>query len=505
MIPDILRANNHSARTVLKDFLKKENCRIGMMSSFTGKEIFFLLLDPSNSRNQILIVDLDCANYSSFSNEFPQLHWFERSIKDLFDLTPLGHPRLRSNFVESAFDPELAPLQSQLEFDIQTKDRSRNFRFMKVGGEGIYEVPVGPVHAGIIEPGHFRLSCLGEYIQNLELRFGYTHRGVENTIVKMPWKKIRFAVEAAASDTACANALAHARAIESLIDIEVADSENLLRIAALEIERIAMHIFDLGGLAVDLGCAGVASTLSRLRGDALGIAERFSGSRFLRGFITPGQTRFKNGNIPDFAHLRSLIQPLSSEIKFIFDWFLENAQVSERLAGVGKVSHNLAGDFGLVGVAARASGIAYDVREAFESAAYFRSHFKMALEEDGTNGDCLARTKIRFRELINSLCILEDTFARLEGQNLAAQNTASVSLPDVLPVDTIAFGITEAFRGELIHLLKTDKRGAIERYAIKDPSFNNWTAMAICARGNLLADFPVCNKSFSLSYSGHDL
>jgi Ni,Fe-hydrogenase III large subunit len=506
MTPEIISSNIHQARSLIKAFLSKEHCRIGLMSSFTGQEIFFLLLDPTNSRSQILVVEIEGTNYTSFSDQFPQLHWYERSIKDFFDLTPLGHPRLRSNFVDSAFDIELAPLQTQLEFDTERKDRSRDFRFMKVAGEGIYEVPVGPVHAGIIEPGHFRLSCLGEYIQNLELRFGYLHRGVEKTIVKMPWQKVRFAVEAAASDTACANAIAHARAIESLFEFDISEAENLLRIAALEIERVAMHIFDLGGMAVDLGCAGVASILARLRGDALEIAERLSGSRFLRAFIKPGGSKFRSGNSPDFKHIRSLIQPLALETEFIGHWFLENAQVVERLTGVGKVSHNLARDFGLVGVGARASGIAYDARSAFESAAYFRNNFKMALEESAENGDCLARTKIRFKELINSLKILDDVFARLEEFDLTAfRANQPISLPGNLPKNRISFGITEAFRGELIHVVKTDANGAIERYAIKDPSFNNWTAMAICARGNLLADFPICNKSFALSYSGHDL
>ena len=165
-----------------------------------------------------------------------------------------------------------------------------------------------------------------------------------------------------------------------------------MRIAALETERVAMHIFDLGCMAVDLGCAGVASILSRLRGDALEIAERLSGSRFLRAFIVPGGSKFRGDNILDFKHIRSLIQPLALEIEFIVEWFLDNAQVAERLTGVGKISHNLAGDFGLVGVGARASGIAYDARAAYESAAYFRSNFKMALEENG-DGDCLARNK----------------------------------------------------------------------------------------------------------------
>lgn len=496
MIPDLVKVELSGLQTYVKSFLEKENARTGLMTSISGQEIVLLLLDPVNSCSQLVCAELNGKSYSSLANHIPQLHWFERSIKDMFDLTPSNHPRLRSNFTQKAFDAHLIPLRKGTDNIIENSDR--NFKFMKVLGDGIYEVPVGPVHAGIIEPGHFRLSCLGEYIQNLELRFGFLHRGLEKNILETPWQKVRFQAEAASSDTACANAFAHAMAIESLLQIEVSKQDALCRNAALELERAAMHIFDLGGMALDLGCQGVATTLSRLRGTALGLAEQLSGSRFMRGYIKPGGVSKRSK--PDFIELQKSIDSLNSECNYVINWFLENAQVVERLSQVGKVSHNLALDFGLVGVVARASGISTDVRKEFAT-TYFQSKLhRVALE---TSGDCLARTKIRAAELSNSLEMLKSFFEELN--EFSFENSKSIVLTENLPGNSIAFGITESFRGELIHFIKTDDEGKIERYAIKDPSFNNWTGMAICARGNLLADFPVCNKSFALSYSGHDL
>jgi len=496
MNPAIVNLEITEVQSYVKKFLEGKKTRIGLMTSMTGKEIVILLLDPANNRSVALTSILEEKNFSSLATHIPQLHWFERSLKDMFDLTPLNHPRLRSNFTEKAFDKDFVPLGINPTRDLN--NINRDFRFMKVFGEGIYEVPVGPVHAGIIEPGHFRLSCLGEYIQNLELRFGYLHRGLEKNIGQMQWQKIRFAAEAASSDTACANALAHALAMESLLQMQISKQDSLCRVAALEIERVAMHISDIGGMALDLGCAGVASTLSRLRGAALGLAEEFSGSRFLRGYIKPGGV--KRTAKPDFLSLQNSLESLANESRYIIDLFLENAQVIERLQGVGKVSHNLASDFGLVGVVARASGINYDVRKDFSTAYFPANIHELAIQMDG---DCLARTRVRALELVNSMDILKAVFAELVEFDFVSN--PSSFLPELLPANSIAFGISESFRGELIHFLKTDSQGKIERYAIKDPSFNNWTGMAICARGNLLADFPVCNKSFALSYSGHDL
>lgn len=495
MIPHLVRLEFSRVQSYVKDFLCGEKTRIGLMTSISGREIVLLLLDPVNTRSELVWAELTKKNYTSLAGAIPQVHWFERSIKDLFDLTPLNHPRLRSNFVQNAFDSNLVPLSQDGAID--NENLQRNFRFMKVYGEGIYEVPVGPVHAGIIEPGHFRLSCLGEFIQNLELRFGFLHRGLEKNILEMPWQKMRFGAEAASSDTACANALAHSLAIESLLQIEISKHDSLCRIAALELERVAMHIFDLGGMALDLGCLGVATTLSRLRGTALGLAEQLTGSRFIRGYVKVGGVRKRPK--PSLKELLKTIECLGDECTYVLGCFLENAQVSERLSQVGKVSHNLSIDFGFVGVVARASGIAYDVRNEFTMAHFPSEMHKIALEE---SGDCLARTKVRASELSNSLEILKFVFAELDESSF---DSNCLVLPDKLPENSTAFGIVESFRGELIHFIKTDAMGKIERYAIKDPSFNNWTGMAICARGNLLADFPLCNKSFALSYSGHDL
>ncbi len=499
MIPSLKKLELKNLEPFLKDELADEKNRLGMMSSIDGNQLFVLLLNTKNSSSKLIVTELNKNSYPSMSGLIPQLHWFERSIDDMFGITPSGHPRLRSNFVEQAFDPNLAPLREDGKNIRSQNEPVRDFRFMKVGGEGIYELPVGPVHAGVIEPGHFRLSCLGEYIQNLELRFGFLHRGVEKNIVNLPWSKARFAAEAVSSDSACANAFAHAIAMEDLLEIEASFEVQILRAAALEIERIAMHISDIGGMALDLGCSGVAATLSRLRGEALGLAELLSGSRFLRGYIFPGGVRKTDCN--QLKKMLPKTKSLWQEVLYIIGWFLENAQVIERLTEIGRVSKRLALDFGLVGVAARASGVTYDVRESFPQAVFPLAKHKTFTQEAG---DCLARTKLRAQELSNSFSILEDILEN-SGEIMQSSVSFSKELPQKLKPDTVGCGIVESFRGELIHLVFTDSEGQLKRYAVKDPSFNNWTGMAIAARGNLIADFPVCNKSFSLSYSGHDL
>ena len=350
------------------------------------------------------------------------------------------------------------------------------------------------MHAGIIEPGHFRLNCLGETIVNLEIRLGFLHRGVEKRLTEVPWKNARFVAEAAASDTAAAGALAHSIALESIAEITVPERAQYLRSLALEIERIAMHTGDLGGMAVDLGWGGLAACLSRLRGTALDMAALLSGQRFLRGFICPGGV----SSDPDvhLSQIRKTAGQLTRELEPVLDMFFDSSHVLDRTVEVGKVSDSLAREFGLVGIAARASGIAYDARRHFHCGVYPSMAPPAALE---TAGDAQARLKIRAAEITASLKLIGLFLDGIEGGDVCGV------LPGALPDNSIGAGIVEAFRGELIHLIFTAEKGSISRYCIKDPSFNNWTALAIAARNNLVADFPVCNKSFSLSYSGHDL
>ncbi|MBZ0189360.1 MAG: NADH-quinone oxidoreductase subunit C [Candidatus Obscuribacterales bacterium] len=483
--PDDLKEKLHVS-------LNNRDKRLGLITSIDGKQIITVILCLTDGSADIWTTTIN-GNFPAVSSVVPQAHWFERELRDLFGIRSHGHPRMKSIFTKHAFQVDTTPLKS-IGADDTKAIEERDFSFLHVEGEDVYELPVGPVHAGIIEPGHFRLSCLGEIVQNLELRLGFLHRGIEKRMTETHWSKTRFVAEAAASDTAVGNALANAIAIESLHNIEIPVRANNLRTMALEIERLAMHIADVGGMSVDLGFSGVSAGLSRLRGTALAIAELLSGSRFMRGFVCPGGVTSN----PDkyLSKIEKVSRSLQAELDEFLYLFIDNTSVQERLSGTGTVSKSLAEDFGFVGVAARASGIAYDARQCFKHGDYPRT--APAVQTDHT-GDALARIRVRIGEISTSFEVLYSTLGSI------SEGETKIELPWTLPKEKIGMAVVEAFRGELIHLIVTGKDGEIERYAIKDPSINNWTGMAIAARRELIADFPVCNKSFSLSYSGHDL
>jgi Ni,Fe-hydrogenase III large subunit len=425
----------------------------------------------------------------------PQAHWFERAIHDFFGVIPEGHPRFKSVILHEAWPRDFHPLRElRQEAPVDASGRS-GYTFLTVQGDGVYEIPVGPIHAGIIEPGHFRFSCLGEVIQNLEIRLGYQHRGIEQQMTEVPWRKTRFLAEAASSDTTVGNAWAHAMAIEQIMSVAPTRAAVCLRALALEIERVASHIGDLGGICSDIGFAAGASIFGCLRGRALGLGERLTGSRFLTSYILPGGVARR----PASDLIKELVQrarELAAEFGRAEPLLLDNSGALDRMEGTGKVRPSLARDFGLVGPAARASGVRYDARQAFQRDPYDSLSWHMACGEEG---DVLARVRIRVDETHTSLAMIE---ALLTGM---PEGPHRVSVPDTLPPERVGLGIVEAWRGELIHLVFTDGDGRISRYCIKDPSFNNWTGLSIAARGELVADFPLCNKSFGLSYSGNDL
>ena len=334
----------------------------------------------------------------------------------------------------------------------------------------------------------------GEIIVNLEIRLGFLHRGVEKRLTEVPWRKARFVAEAAASDTAAANALAHATALEMICEVEPPLRAQQLRTLALETERLAMHIGDVGGMAVDLGFLGIAAAGSRLRGSALAMADLLSGSRYLRGYICPGGVT----RDPDkyLASIKKTCLDLRVRLAPLVELFMSNPTVYDRLRGTGKLSPSLAEEFGMVGVAARACGIEYDTRRSFRYATYPQDAPPISTDN---GGDALSRVLVRVGEIQSSMAIIEKLLDTM------APGPVLADMPEVLPSNKVGMGIVEAFRGELIHLVFTDGAGKIMRYGIKDPSVNNWTGVAIGVRNNLIADFPVINKSFSLAYSGHDL
>lgn len=477
----------------VKKWLSTPTNRLGLITSIDGKQLITLLLDPENRKAVCLESPVEGKSYHSLTPRIPLCHWQERICWDMFGLVPEGHPRLKPVLLHKPYELDFFPLRGENGANhSEVRHEMRSHKFMEVKGEGVYEIPVGPIHAGVIEPGHFRFSCLGEVILNLEIHLGYVHRGVEKKIKEVPWHKTRFVAESAATDSVAAYALANAQCLESMLGIQPTLTGIKSRMMALEIERVAMHIADLIGFAADIGYLGVAANFSRLRGSALRLADLLSGSRFMKGFIRPGgvvrATPRKN-----LVQIQENAKKLATEVSTLAKMLLDNQAAIERMSNIGKVSNAIGKNFGLVGVAGRACGIEYDARVWSERIPDFSISCR-------NSGDVLARAQVRVDEILVSL----NSIAHMaEGEQ--ADEPPYAAYPDELPKNAIGLGIVEGHRGELIHLAFTDDEGKLSRYAIKDPSVNNWTALAIAIRNNLVADFPLCNKSFSLAYSGHDL
>ncbi len=476
-----------------KQRLKQSGWRFGHLTAVRrGAQMSMecLLLNTNDGNGVILSAEMatDVRAYPSLTPTIPAAHWAERAVGDMFGLRASGHPRWKSIVLhDNVWPTDLTPLWP----DAGTTREP--YVFFKVKGEGIHEIPVGPIHAGIIEPGHFRFSCLGEIITNLEIRLGYQHRGIERQLSEMPWQQAHVLAESASSDTAAGNALAHALAIEQLLGITPPARATALRMLALELERLANHVGDMGAMSGDIGYSPAAALFPPHRGAVLACCQLLSGTRRQRYYILPGGVArdLDDGRRQEMLlGMAALAQRLQSHIPLIF----EHAGVLERMSGTGRLAPALAKDFGIVGPAGRASGSRYDVRTAFPLAD--ASTFSPAHRD---SGDVLARAQIRADEIESSLHIIQHLLENLP------QSAIITRLPDALPADRTGIGIVEAWRGELIHWVTTDAGGAVCRYAIKDPSFNNWTGLAIAIRGNLVADFPLCNKSFNLSYSGNDL
>jgi len=454
-----------------------------------------LLLDTAGGGGTIFSAPIPegTDSYPSLTPYVPAAHWAERATGDFFGLVAEGHPRWKSLILHEAWPAGLTPLRD----DSPGKPgrAPEPYEFMEVHGEGIHEIPVGPIHAGIIEPGHFRFSCLGEIITNLEIRLGYQHRGVERRLTEVPWRQARYLAELASGDTGVGNALAHAVAVEQILGVTPPPRAQSLRTIALEIERIQNHVRDFGGLSGDIGYSAGAGIFACLRGDVMGLGQLLSGSRFQRAYVLPGGVARDIDDARRFEFANEL-RGSSSRIVDTLGLLLENPAVIERMEGTGRLSPSLAREFGIVGPAGRASGSGYDARTAF-SQGVFPEHRCIPARRE--SGDVLARAQVRGDEIITSLSLVAELLDSLP------QSPVSIALGDVLPPDRVGVGVVEAWRGELIHWVTTGHDGRIRRYAIKDPSFNNWTGLAIAVRGNLVADFPLCNKSFNLSYSGNDL
>jgi len=452
-------------------------------------ELFAVLTTPEPGIFTVLRGRLEpgCA---SLTPRVPQLHLFEREIAEQFGLAPTGHPWLKPVRFHQVWhgaadawgrDPGRRPQPGVMDF-------------FRVEGEEIHEVGVGPVHAGIIEPGHFRFQCFGEKVLHLEISLGYQHRGIERLLAGGPWPQTPTQIEAMAGDTTSGYMTAYSLVLEGLTGTVAPPRAQALRAIALELERLANHVGGLGALAGDIGFLPTASYCGRLRGDYLNMTAAICGSRFGRGLVRPGGVLFD----VEPTRQERLLQTLANIVpntRGALDLFFEEPSVLGRLEGVGRVMTDDAIDLGLVGIAARACGLDCDTRRVYPLAPYNKENVPEITE---TNGDVFCRAKIRQREIEHAIAFVRETLENLPAGPIATPLNA-------LPADTLALGLVEGWRGRLAHVALTDGQGHFRRYKVIDPSFFNWSGLAMALRDEQISDFPLCNKSFDLSYCGFDL
>ncbi len=432
-------------------------------------------------------------SFSSLTPECPAAHLFEREIAEERGIVPLGHPWLKPVRFPP---PRPGKPDPRLPESFSGKGGPSVMEFFRIEGEEVHEVAVGPVHAGVIEPGHFRFQCHGEKVMHLEISLGYQHRGIGKALIGGPNALTRHFMETAAGDTACGHGLAYAMNVEALSGLAVSEPAHRVRAIGLELERIANHVGDLGALSGDVGFLPVANYCGRLRGDILNLTAAVCGNRFGRGLVLPGGTGF-GIDAALAGTMRTRLDAAMRDIRGALKLLFNAPTVSARFEGTGGVARSSADHLGLVGPAARASGLETDIRLELPHGMYRPGLFEPGL---GANGDVMDRARQRRIEVEISAGLI----AKWLGEDCAAV-PADAGRGLSLRPESLAVSLTEGWRGQICHVAATGADGKFLAYKVVDPSFHNWSGLAMALRGQQISDFPLCNKSFNLSYCGHDL
>jgi Ni,Fe-hydrogenase III large subunit/Ni,Fe-hydrogenase III component G len=464
--------------------------------------IYAVFSVPGTDRFTIVVLPVKESepSFPSLTNTVPAAHWYEREIADLFGLKPLGHPDQRRLVFHEAFPAGSHPLRKDWNIsdaDIREWGAGATVNvphpFMEVAGEGIVEIPVGPVHAGIIEPGHFRFSAVGETIFFLEPRLFYTHKGTEKQFEKMTFREGVKLAERVSGTSSFSHGAAYCMAVERMTGAALPEKAQAVRTLALELERLYNHIGDIGNMCAGTGLAVGYAKGAVIKERLMQLNERLTGSRYLRGLnVVGGVTKDLFAQADDI--LRT-VDWATKEYKEFMGLLLGAISHIERLENTGVLSRDIALRLGVTGVAARASGVNDDLRKSHPHYLYDTLIFEAHTSE---KGDVLARMMVRAEEAECSISIISALMENRYAGELAA------AVPAIPPYAS-ALGYAETPRGSLFYWVMADKDGKPLRVKLRSPSYCNWPAVPFAVHGNIVPDFPLCNKSFNLSYSGTDM
>jgi Ni,Fe-hydrogenase III large subunit/Ni,Fe-hydrogenase III component G len=460
-------------------------------------EIQYLFAFGSNHPWVLLTIEL-VGQDRLFTSITPSVHaaqWYEREIRDLYGLIPQGHPDLRRLVRHEHWPKGTHPLQKAFPWNKTIGRQQADYRFRHIEGEGVFEVPVGPIHAGIIEPGHFRFSVAGEPIMQLEVRHFWKHRGIEKLFEQQTLSTAIALAERVSGDTTIGHSLAYCQAAETLLHIEVPRRARYLRSFFLELERLHNHLGDVGAICNDTAYALAHAHCSRMKELLLQLNDRLTGSRFLRGALAIGGVT-KDVSAIELSEIVAVLDGIEKDFAELESIIFANASLTDRLETTGVLTERTGWDHGVVGVVGRASGIDQDVRRDRPFAAYDEVPVKISLYR---YGDVRARLRVRMDEIHESIRLIREIRANISHGPVAA---AAAHRPQP---GQWALSAVEGWRGEILYFVMTGEQGSIHRCKVRDPSFVNWPAIQWAVVGNILPDFPLINKSFNLSYAGNDV
>jgi Ni,Fe-hydrogenase III large subunit len=462
------------------------------LSGYWGEpsRVNLALADPSLS--EVCVVSLDCAGclFPSIAAVFPPATRLERAIQDLHGLIASGTPDPRPWLNHGRWPTPSTGSTASL------VDPEAPYPFLPVEGESLHQIPVGPVHAGIIEPGHFRFTASGETVVRLEERLGYVHKGIVALMTGAPLARAARFAGRISGDSTVAYAIAFARAVEAATETAVPKRAHWLRALMAELERIANHLGDIGAICNDAAFAIMHAHCGVLRERVLRTAEACFGHRLMMDRVIPG------GVITDLdadgkAAIEGLLAEIWSRLSELTELYDETTSLQDRTVGTGILRPELVRRFGCGGIIGRASGRAVDVRRQPGYTPYDQLAFVVPVLE---KGDVDARIWVRIGEVEQSLSLVTQILEQLPGGSIADQVRTQ---NDPMLVEGMA--LVEGFRGDILVWVRLRPDGSVDRCHPRDPSWFQWPLLEAAIEGNIVADFPLCNKSFNCSYSGHDL